>query len=53
MNLIVITRQNYEAVVMLSLGDFKSYEETAYLMQSIINSDIVSLESGKGKNREL
>ena len=55
---LVITRQNHEAVVMLSLSDFKSYEETAYLMQSMnnatrLNSAMASLEAGKGKNREL
>lgn len=55
---IVITRQNHEAVVMLSLSDFKSYEETAYLMQSMnnatrLNSAIQSLEEGEGKVREL
>ncbi len=55
---IVITRQNHEAVVMLSLSDFKSYEETAYLMQSMenatrLNSAIAALEQGQGKAREL
>ena len=54
----VITRQNHESVVMLSLSDFKSYEETAYLMQSMknvarLNSAIASLEAGEGKVREL
>ncbi len=54
----VITRQNHESVVMLSLSDFKSYEETAYLMQSMknvsrLNSAITSLEAGEGKEREL
>jgi len=55
---ILITRQNHEAVVMLSLSDFKSYEETAYLMQSMnnatrLNSAIQSLEEGEGKVRKL
>ena len=55
---LVITRQNHESVVMLSLSDFKSYEETAYLMQSInnatrLNSAIASLEAGEGRTREL
>ena len=55
---IVITRQNHEAVVMLSLSDFKSYEETAYLMQSMenatrLNRAIASLEKGEGEIREL
>ncbi len=54
----IITRQNHESVVMLSLSDFKSYEETAYLMQSMknttrLNSAIASLEAGEGKSREL
>lgn len=55
---VIITRQNHESVVMLSLSDFKSYEETAYLMQSMTNATrlnraIASLEAGEGKNREL
>lgn len=55
---VVITRQNHEVVVMLSLSDFKSYEETVYLMQSMknatrLNSAIQSLEDGEGKAREL
>lgn len=54
----IITRQNHEPIVMLSLSDFKSYEETAYLMQSItnatrLNTAIASLEAGEGINREL
>lgn len=55
---VIITRQNHESVVMISLEDFKSYEETAYLMQSAknakrLNSAIEQLESGSGKEREL
>lgn len=55
---VIITRQSHESVVMLSLSDFKSYEETAYLMQSINNatrlsSAIASLEAGDGQTREL
>ena len=55
---LVVTRQNHEAIVMLSLSDFKSYEETAYLMQSMnnatrLNSAMASLEAGKGTTREL
>lgn len=55
---ITITRQNKEPVVMLSLEDFRSMEETAYLMQSInnatrLNSAIEELESGNGTSREL
>jgi len=29
---VIITRQNGKAAVIISLKDFKSYEETAYLM---------------------
>lgn len=55
---IVITRQNKEPVVILSLSDFKSMEETAYLMQSInnasrLNDAIQQLEAGLGREKEL
>ena len=55
---LTITRQNKEAVVMISLEDFKSMEETAYLMQSInnasrLNSAIQELENGLGVSKEL
>ncbi len=55
---LIITRQNHESVVMLSLSDFKAYEETAYLMQSIhnatrLNRAIASLEAGEGEEKTL
>jgi len=55
---VIVTRQNKEPVVMLSLSDFKSYEETMHLMQSInnanrLNQAIESLERGNGTVREL
>jgi len=55
---VIITRQKKESVVMMSLEDFKSYEETAYLMQSMknsnrLNSAIEQLENGKGTQREI
>lgn len=55
---ITVTRQNKEPVVILSLSDFKSMEETAYLMQSInnasrLNDAIKQLEAGLGTAREL
>lgn len=55
---VTITRQNKEPVVMISLEDYRSMEETAYLMQSInnvqrLNSAIAELEAGQGKQREL
>lgn len=55
---LTITRQNKEPIVMISLEDFKSMEETAYLMQSInnasrLNNAINDLENGLGNTREL
>ena len=55
---VTITRQNKEAVVMISLEDYRAIEETAYLMQSRSNADrlnraIDDLESGRGVKREL
>lgn len=55
---LIITRQNHEPVVLISLEDFKSYEETAYLMQSKknakrLNNAIKQLEKNEGKEREL
>ena len=50
---ILITRQNGKSAVLISLEDFKSYEETAYLMASPknavrLNEAITELEKGKG-----
>ncbi len=55
---VVITRNGERAVVMLSLDDFKSMEETAFLLRSPANAKrllaaVKSLESGKGKTRKL
>ena len=55
---IVITRNREQAVVMLSLADFESLEETAYLLRSPANARrlleaIQSLEAGAGEIREL
>ena len=49
---IMITRQNGKPAVLISLEDFKSYEETAYLMASPknaarINQAIAEIEAGK------
>lgn len=49
---ILVTRQNGEAAVVMSLKDFQSYEETAYLMASPknaqrINESIAEIELGK------
>ncbi|WP_426336209.1 type II toxin-antitoxin system Phd/YefM family antitoxin [Pseudoduganella sp. R-31] len=54
----VITRQNGEPVVMLSLADFNSIEETLYLLRSQKNASRLlesfeQLKSGKVRKREL
>ena len=55
---VLITRRNNESVVMISLEDYESLNETAYLLRSPKNAkrlleSIKELESGHGKEREL
>lgn len=55
---VVITRQNGKAAVIISLEDFKSYEETFYLMASPknaqrLNKAISEVNSGKIVKHEL
>lgn len=55
---LIITRNGEKAVVMLSLEDYKSLEETAYLLRSPANarrllSSIAQLNAGQGASREL
>lgn len=55
---VIITRNGTQSVVLLSLADYNSMEETAYLLQSPRNArkllaSIARLESGKGKTRKL
>ena len=55
---LIITRNGEQSVVMLSLEDFKSLEETAYLLRSPANAKrllaaVEALEAGKGKERKL
>lgn len=55
---VVITRKNERSVVMLSLEDYESLEETAYLLRSPKNmtrliESISQLEKGGGSQREL
>lgn len=40
---VLITRQNGKPAVVMSLEDFKSYEETAYLMASPKNAERLNL----------
>lgn len=54
----IITRNGQQSVAMLSLNDYKSLEETAYLLRTPQNAKrlleaVVSLESGHGKERDL
>ena len=49
---ILITRQNGKPAVIMSLEDYNSYEETAYLMSSPknverLNKSIAEVEAGK------
>ena len=55
---IIITRSGQQAVVMMSLDDFKSLEETSYLLRSPKNArrllqGIADLETGNGVSRRL
>lgn len=55
---ILITRQNGLPCVLMSLEEYESLEETAYLLRSPANakhliSSIEDLRSGKGVQREL
>ena len=55
---IIITRNGEQAVVMISLEDFKALEETSYLLRSPKNArrlleSIAALESGNGQARSL
>jgi antitoxin YefM len=55
---LIITRNGQQAVVMLSLEDYKALEETAYLLRSPANarrllSAIAQLSAGQGTPREL
>ncbi len=55
---VVITRKREQSVVMLSLEDYESLEETAYLLRSPANARrlieaIHALETGKGVARKV
>ena len=55
---VIVTRNRDQSVVMLSLEDFESLEETAYLMRGPANAKrlleaIHALESGKGVVRDI
>ena len=55
---LIITRNGQQSVVMLSLEDYKSLEETAFLLRSPENakrllSAVEALGKGKGRERQL
>ena len=55
---LIITRNGEQSVVMLSLDDFKSLEETAYLLRSPVNATrllaaVGELGAGRGVERKL
>ena len=55
---VVITRAGHEPAVIVSLDDYESLKETAYLLRSPANArrllaSIDELESGKGTERAL
>ena len=55
---IIITRKREQSVVMLSLEEYDSLQETAYLLQSPANAKRLmkateALEAGRGKKRKI
>jgi len=55
---VIITRKRAAPVIMMSLEDYQSMEETVYLLRSPANArhlleSIAELEAGKGVVREL
>lgn len=57
-NPIIITRKRENSVVMMSLDDYESITETAYLLRSPKNArrlldSIKELEDGRGRERSL
>lgn len=55
---VVVTRAGHEPAVIVSLDDYESLKETAYLLRSPANArrllaSIDELEAGRGEEREL
>lgn len=55
---VIITQKNGNSAVLISLDDFSSYEETAYLMASPknaarLNQSIAEIEAGLAVTHEL
>jgi len=54
----IVARNSSESIVIMSLEDYESLEETAYLLRSPKNTrrlieSIAQLENGKGNEKEL
>jgi antitoxin YefM len=57
-NPVIITRKREDSVVMMSLADYESLSETAYLLRNPKNARrllaaVAQLEAGKGQQRTL
>ncbi|KAA8734691.1 type II toxin-antitoxin system prevent-host-death family antitoxin [Acinetobacter qingfengensis] len=55
---VLVTRQNNQTAVLISLDDFNAYEETAHLLKSPANAkrlrdSIAQIETGRIYNHEL
>lgn len=55
---LIVTRNGAQSVVMLSLEDYKSLEETAMLLRAPANArrlvaSVVQLRAGEGRERKL
>lgn len=55
---VLVTRQNKQTAVLISLDDFNAYEETAHLLKSPTNAkrlrdSIAQIETGKTIKHEL
>ena len=55
---VIITREDEPAIIMMSLEDYQSIKETAYLLHSPKNAkyllkSIAELDNGKGIEKEL
>ena len=55
---VIVTRKTTDSVVIMSLEDYETLEETAYLLRSPKNTrrlmeSIAQLEEGQGSEREL
>lgn len=55
---LIVTRQNHDPVVIVSLADWESMKETMYLLSSPANAEhlrqsIAELDAGQGSEHEL